>query len=109
MTRAPWPAAMRAARTPPEPPPMTNRSTSKSAIVSPPGRWSDRPPASYPPRLHILAALVHLGAEHLVDVLGEARGPFLHELRARQDRLRLLHQQLLADRRLVEGDDVLQL
>ena len=25
-TRAPWPAAMRAQRTPPEPPPITNRS-----------------------------------------------------------------------------------
>src|SRR5271167_4629099 len=32
MTRAPWPAAIRAARTPPEPPPMTNRSVSNSAI-----------------------------------------------------------------------------
>ena len=27
-TRAPWPAAMRANRTPPEPPPMTKRSKS---------------------------------------------------------------------------------
>src|SRR5918998_4084404 len=32
MTRAPWPAAMRPARTPAEPAPMMNRSTSKSVI-----------------------------------------------------------------------------
>src|SRR5882757_7308034 len=35
ITLAPWLAAMRAARTPPEPPPMTNRSTSNSAISNP--------------------------------------------------------------------------
>jgi hypothetical protein len=35
---------MRAARTPPEPPPMTNRSTSKSDM------------------LHIVSALLHFGA-----------------------------------------------
>src|SRR5579863_9259621 len=33
VTRAPWLAAMRAARTPPDPPPMTNRSVSNSAMA----------------------------------------------------------------------------
>ncbi len=31
-TRAPWPAAMRAQRTPAEPPPMTNRSKSNATL-----------------------------------------------------------------------------
>src|SRR5579862_6876621 len=38
ITRAPWLAAMRAARTPPDPPPMTNRSVSKSAMWFPAGQ-----------------------------------------------------------------------
>ena len=42
MTLAPWPAAIRAARTPPEPPPMTNRSTSNSAISAPRPRMANR-------------------------------------------------------------------
>jgi hypothetical protein len=41
-TRAPWPAAIRAARTPPEPPPITNRSTSNSAMVTLPGFYLTR-------------------------------------------------------------------
>ena len=41
MTLAPCRAAMRAARTPPEPPPMTKRSTSNSAISTPPEVRSD--------------------------------------------------------------------
>ena len=35
ITRAPWFDAMRAARTPPDPAPMTNRSTSSVICVSP--------------------------------------------------------------------------
>src|SRR5918998_2710598 len=34
MTRAPWPAAMRPARTPAEPPPMTKRSTSNRFMAA---------------------------------------------------------------------------
>src|SRR5215510_531428 len=34
ITLAPWPAAIRAARTPPDPAPITNRSTSWLAMVS---------------------------------------------------------------------------
>src|SRR5258708_33217974 len=33
ITRAPWPAAMRAARTPPDPAPMTKRSTLSSGML----------------------------------------------------------------------------
>src|SRR5437764_9766691 len=93
ITRAPWPAAIRAARTPPEPPPMTNRSTSNSAMVSPIFReWrianGNRPaqlPAFYSllairhspfASLDFLAALLHLGAELAVDHFGKALRPF---------------------------------
>src|ERR1700674_5740774 len=41
ITRAPWPAAIRAARTPPDPAPMTKRSTLSSAmLVRSVGGWS---------------------------------------------------------------------
>src|SRR4051794_35836609 len=44
ITFAPWPAAMRAARTPPEPPPMTKRSTSNAPMrVHPCSRARLRP------------------------------------------------------------------
>src|SRR5258708_22626157 len=45
ITRAPWPAAMRAARTPPDPAPMTKRSTlSSDMLVRSIGRWSSDDP-----------------------------------------------------------------
>src|SRR3954471_2077243 len=92
-TRAPWPAAIRAARTPPEPPPMTNRSTSNSAIAV----SSD-----------LLAALAHLGAEFAVDRFAESLRPLVHVGHAELDRLWLRSQQFLAERRLVERHQVLQ-
>ena len=97
MTRAPWPAAMRAARTPPDPPPMTNRSTSKSAM-SDFDRLSD-----------FLATLAHLGAERTIDGLGELLRPLIHVCHAGPIALGSCVNQLLAQRRLVEGDEVLQL
>src|ERR1700730_11804354 len=76
MTRAPWLAAIRAARTPPEPPPITNRSTSNSAILALPGflfltrfLHANRHPLRSKAlrKSDLLAALAHLGAEFAVD------------------------------------------
>src|SRR5580692_10708189 len=69
VTRAPWPAAIRAARTPPEPPPMTNRSTSNSAISAPieSDCLGDR-----------LAALFHLFVKCAVHHRGKPLRPLVH-------------------------------
>src|SRR5579862_3416489 len=91
MTRAPCCAAMRAARTPPEPPPMTNRSTSKSDM------------------LHIVSALLHFGAHAIHDVDRQIVGPFGGAVHGIFDGLRLLDDHLLADGGLVERQDLLQL
>src|SRR6201996_2640040 len=101
MTRAPWPAAIRAARTPPEPPPMTNRSTSNSAIY-----YLDLIAKQ---RSDLLAPLAHFGAELAIDDLGEVLGPAVHIGHAELDCPGLAGEQLLAQRRLVEGDQVDQL
>src|SRR5512138_1419549 len=89
---------MRAARTPPEPPPMTNRSTSNSAMVRVPIWSSD-----------ILTALLHLGAELAVDDFGKLLRPLVHIGHAELDGAGFVREQLLAERRLVEGHEVLQL
>src|SRR6185312_7560144 len=99
-TRAPYPAAMRAARTPPEPPPITNRSTSNSAMVSPDRVWSHRS--------DLLAALAHLGAEIGIDLFGKPLRPLGHVSHALLNRLRLGRQQFLPQRRFVEGHQILQ-
>src|SRR6266576_6609710 len=77
-TRAPCPAAIRAARTPPEPPPMTNRSTSNSAMVTP--TEVGLPDRIYTSDLHLdfLAAFAHLGAELSIDRFGEDLCPLVH-------------------------------
>src|SRR5689334_3344227 len=93
---------MRAARTPPEPPPITNRSTSKSAISSSTRSLSLSP-------LDLLAALAHLGAELSGDKIGEFRRPLVHRHHAHLDGLRLGRKQLRSERRLVEGDEILDL
>src|SRR3981189_2064196 len=77
MTLAPGPAAMRAARTPPEPPPMTNRSTSNSAISH---LDLDRRQSS-----DLLAPLTHFGAEFAVDELREVLSPAVHIGHAERD------------------------
>src|ERR1700677_3101426 len=62
---APWPAAILAARTPPDPAPMTNRSTSKFMTLPAPVRWPG--PAAH----EIVAALAERGrhrALHFPDV-----------------------------------------
>src|SRR2546423_15293505 len=91
--------ARRAARPPPDPPPMTKRSTSNSAISTPPevAFGSD-----------ILAALLHLGAELAVDGFGEGLRPLVHVGHAELDGAGLAREQLLAERRLVEVDEILQ-
>src|ERR1700709_2740254 len=90
-TFAPWPAAMRAARTPPEPPPMTNRSTSKSAICSP-----KRSKLRSDFLSDFLAAFFHLGAKLIVDGLGENLRPLVHIGHAELNCPRLRRKQLLA-------------
>src|ERR1700738_823274 len=102
MTRAPWPAAIRASPPPPEPPPMTNRSTSNSAM-------------SFPIQIgflngsDLLAALAHLGAKFTVDGFGEGLRPLIHIGHAELNCPRLGREQFLAERRLVKRDQVLQL
>src|SRR6266550_5228048 len=92
---------MRAARTPPEPPPITNRSTSNSAISTPnissPGSKSlsltrflhaNRGPLrSKTLRLNLLAAFAHLGAELGVDRFGKVLRPLVHIGHAELNRL----------------------
>src|SRR3954464_5772089 len=95
---------MRAARTPPEPPPMTNRSTSNSAIGEP-----QRSDSTCVVILDFLAALLHLGAELAVDGFGKLLRPLIHVGHAELDGPGLVPQDLLAERRLVEGDQILQL
>src|ERR1700683_2997699 len=91
ITRAPCCAAMRAARTPPEPPPMTNRSTSKSDM------------------LHIVSALLHFGAHAVHDVHRQIIRPCGGAAHRVFDSLRLLEHHLLANRRLVERQNLFQL
>src|SRR5256885_12121753 len=99
MTLAPWLAAMRAARTPPDPPPMTKRSTSNSAIS----------PLSRDRRSDRLVALLHLVAKFLIDLFGKPLRPLLHPGHAELNGARFVRKQLLAERRLVEGDEILEL
>src|SRR6266849_618579 len=98
ITRAPKPAAIRAARTPPEPPPMTNRSTSNSAISH---LDLDRRQSS-----DLLAPLTHFGAEFAVDEFREVLSPAVHIGHAERDCPGLARKQLLAERGLVEGHEV---
>src|SRR5947209_2368089 len=96
---------MRAARTPPEPPPITNRSTSSAiAALSVVLVFARRPNFSG----DRLAALLHLLAELAVHFVTESLAPVLHVLQAGVDRLRLLGLHLLADGRLVEREHVLE-
>src|SRR5215813_6968379 len=99
VTRAPCPAAIRAARTPPEPPPMTNRSTSNSAMSLtwrpfPKFAGGARPVTTV--RSDLLAALAHLGTELSVDDLGEVLRPLIHIGHAELDCPGLRRKKLLA-------------
>src|SRR5260370_14553880 len=90
MTLAPCSAAMRAARTPPDPPPMTKRSTSCSAM------------------LQIVSALFHLGAHFVDDVLGKIVRPGAGHGHALLHGLWFLVNNFLAKRRLIETQELLQ-
>src|SRR6266702_6047055 len=59
--------------------------------------------------LQIMPALLHLGAYPGKDVLREPVRPLLHAGHALVEHPRLLGDQLLAERRLVEGERVLEL
>src|SRR5258706_7146176 len=100
MTRAPWPAAIRAARTPPEPPPMTNRSTSNSAIQAP---LKAGVCGSY-----LLAAFAHLGPEFAIDDFAKLLCPLVHKGHAELNCPRLGGEQFLPQWRFVERDQVFQ-
>src|SRR5947209_4832961 len=96
---------MRAARTPPEPAPMTNRSTSSDMVFSLP-----RPiPGQEPERLHkALAALLHLGAELGVDFGRKRARPVVRGLHGFLQRLGFFGNELLPERRFVERQRVLE-
>src|ERR1043165_10043427 len=87
---------MRAARTPPEPPPITKRSQSKSAMTAAQAR------------LEIMALFLHLGAEAIHPLLADLASPLLNIFERLIEHLRLDTRHLLAQRRLVEGEHVLQ-
>src|SRR5271154_5571134 len=91
ITRARCSAAIRAARTPPDPPPITKRST------------------SWPAMLNIVSALFHFGAHTVDDFKGQIVRPLAGTVHALVERLRLLGNGLLADRRLVECQQLPQL
>src|SRR4051812_37670728 len=94
---------MRAARTPPDPAPITKRSTSRSAI------HLIQSAPRIAPRLNFVAAFFHFGA-HLVDDLCRE---FLCPTRRRSHALvrdqGLLKKQLVAERRFIKGECVLEL
>src|SRR5690348_9884689 len=98
ITRAPWFAAMRAARTPPEPAPMTKRSTSSPAMLRPASRLSPR-------RSDRVTLLLHLFANASDDLLGKLRAPLARGGKALLQHLGKLRNQLLAGRRVVEGEN----
>src|SRR5437764_1010999 len=98
---APWPEAMRAARTPPEPAPITKKSTS-NAIVQPPVR----PVRDKSVWLEIDALLLHRGARPLEDLRRQLFAPRARDVAKilNEDR-RDLHI-FLARRTVEEGRDL---
>src|SRR5271170_2113107 len=102
---APWRAAMRAARTPPDPAPMTKKSTSKAMGLTLSAAARERLPAS----LELDALLLHFlaGADHDVgrQLIAPGRGDAGQLLQKdRRDR-----DIILARRAFEEGRDVGQL
>src|ERR1700758_1177589 len=91
MTLAPCSAATRAARTPPDPPPITKRSTSCSAIS------------------HVVSALLHLGAHFTHDLLGKVIRPLAGHRHAFVRGFRFFGNDLLAEWRLIERQKLFQL
>src|SRR3954471_18096064 len=88
---------MRAARTPPEPAPITNRSTSGIPIV-----WLDL-------GLNFFSSPSHLAAELGDDFVRELVRPLVDVAGALIEDHRLLRDDLAADRRLVKCQHILEL
>src|SRR3954451_7546809 len=86
---------MRAARTPPEPPPMTKRSVSKSAMTG-------------VLRLEIVAFLLHLGAKAVHHILTDALTPLLNIVEGFVEHLWLDRNHLFAEGRFVERQHVFE-
>src|SRR5213080_3521972 len=86
MTLAPWLAAIRAARTPPDPPPMTKRSTSNSAMAA-------RAPSAVL-RSDRLVTFLHFFLYGIVDLDAKLLRPLVHPTHAHLDGARLTGQQL---------------
>src|ERR1041384_2770091 len=104
ITRAPYDAARRAARPPPEPAPTTKRSMSLSGISRRPGsRWTRRLVSQR------VSPLFHFVAHFCDDFFRQLVGPIAGEAHARFDDGWLRRQHLLACRRLVECQSVFEL
>src|SRR5437773_870723 len=103
---------MRAARTPPAPAPTTNRSTSRSAMsrhgIS--DHWAGHRIVRFPaPRLDLVPPLLHFRPHLGDDLLRQLVSPGLGVFHALIEQVGLLRQELAAERRLVEGECVLEL
>src|SRR5262245_61516782 len=121
-TRAPYCAAIRAARTPPEPAPMTRRSTSCSAICRAPAARQHRrsaarcgagnddraPRGSSRQRLDFMPSLFHFGAHPVDYLLRQSVRPNLRISHALIENPRLFRKQLAAEGRFVKGERVLE-
>src|SRR5437660_6229540 len=94
---------MRAARTPPDPAPMTKRSTSRSAIHPIQSAAADRP------RSNFVAAFFHFGAHLADDLFRELLCPTRRRSHALVRDQGLLKKQLVAERRFIKGEYVLEL
>src|SRR5581483_10260041 len=99
ITLAPCSAATRAARTPPEPAPITNKST--SSLIPSPGASAVR--------LEIVALLLHLRAHAVHHLFGELIGPLLDPAEAVVENPGFLLDDLPSERGAVEGERVLEL
>src|SRR5262249_33009115 len=87
---------------PPEPAPTTRRSTSCSAI-------SSGPSCERAPHLDVVTSFFHFGAHFGDDLLRQVFGPSLRIFHALIEDGGLLHDQLAAERGLVESAHVLEL
>src|SRR5436190_18009738 len=94
---------MRAARTPPDPAPMTKRSTSRSAIHLIQSAGADRP------RLDFVTASFHFGAHLVDDLCRELLCPTRRRSHALVRDHGLFNKQLVAEWRFIKGDCVLEL
>src|SRR5262245_18027190 len=105
---------MRAARTPPEPPPITNRSTSCEAIAAFRCPSNERAavcqhPGVVPQELEVMTSLLHFRAKPAQNLVGRPGRPHLRETNSLLEHLRFLRDQFLAKWRLVEREKLFEL